>query len=301
VLQLDPASGKQWLLRRGTLLIGRGELADIVLPHESVSRIHARIHSSETGVTIEDAGSKNGTFVNDTPLSGSRELRAGDVVRVGSFELTVEPLASLGAIDPRSALLEQTRTIRPEDLAGLPDYLMPHTDPAARPGLPRPAADAPTRELEVHPADAPAPGGTAATPSATDEGADATDLEQPAAAAAEVAQPLANVEDAGWGGAILHQAATIGEQLQMLHHAVGRALEAYVEGGGSEAVSRTLHVIDAVVEDGANVHRLVELGEEAETLRKLLLAARQLFEVFSAAEAADSHDDVPDHPHPLDV
>jgi pSer/pThr/pTyr-binding forkhead associated (FHA) protein len=50
------------------------------------------IRIAQNRATIEDLGSKNGTFVGDQLLSGVRSLADGDVIRVGSVELTLTAL-----------------------------------------------------------------------------------------------------------------------------------------------------------------------------------------------------------------
>ena len=66
--------------------IGRdpgGELALEGLASTGVSREHARIELMADRAIVADAGSSNGTLVNDQPISGSVTLRAGDRLRLG--------------------------------------------------------------------------------------------------------------------------------------------------------------------------------------------------------------------------
>src|SRR5690349_16372990 len=74
------------------LLLGRaapnldGRLGDDPV----LSRRHARLVRTPDGdLTVEDLGSSNGTFVNGIPVEGSRVLRIGDVLRLGTTELAV--------------------------------------------------------------------------------------------------------------------------------------------------------------------------------------------------------------------
>ena len=71
-------------LRPGENLVGRGSGADIRIDLSEVSRSHARIVVEGSAVTIEDLGSKNGTFVNGKRISGLQPLAEGDEVRFGS-------------------------------------------------------------------------------------------------------------------------------------------------------------------------------------------------------------------------
>ncbi len=58
---------------------------------EFASSRHARITPAENGLYVEDLGSTNGTFVNDAPVTTSRQLQPGDRLRIGETELRVEP------------------------------------------------------------------------------------------------------------------------------------------------------------------------------------------------------------------
>lgn len=75
--------GRKFDLTSEETLIGRSSKADIQIDQESVSRNHASITNSREGVRIRDLGSTNGTFVNDELAEGVRELRNGDLVKIG--------------------------------------------------------------------------------------------------------------------------------------------------------------------------------------------------------------------------
>jgi hypothetical protein len=68
-----------------TTSIGRSSASDIVLKSDDyVSGQHARLTRHGGLLYVEDAGSTNGTFVNDHKTVGATPLRSGDQVRVGS-------------------------------------------------------------------------------------------------------------------------------------------------------------------------------------------------------------------------
>ncbi|QDE97871.1 MULTISPECIES: GGDEF domain-containing protein [Myxococcus] len=75
--------GRKFDLTSEETLIGRSSKADIQIDQESVSRNHASITNSREGVRIRDLGSTNGTFINDELAEGVRELRNGDLVKIG--------------------------------------------------------------------------------------------------------------------------------------------------------------------------------------------------------------------------
>ncbi len=91
------ALGQSWSVHQGANLVGRlGAVAgaDIELPHATVSSRHATIYAAAHPgrMVLQDHGSTNGTFVNDTPLLAQqqRQLRDGDRVRLGLFNLIVK-------------------------------------------------------------------------------------------------------------------------------------------------------------------------------------------------------------------
>lgn len=93
----------------GDNVLGRGAEGVIELPSSTVSRLHAAIRfASESGpgqageVWIEDLGSKNGTFLRDTPVMRPHQLADGDPVRFGSLVLTFRLAPAQGAASTQS-------------------------------------------------------------------------------------------------------------------------------------------------------------------------------------------------------
>lgn len=77
-----------WHLTRPELVLGREE-GDVTFPDdEFMSRRHAAVKRVGTKARLEDLGSSNGTFVR---VRGDRELKAGDLLRVGDQLLRYEP------------------------------------------------------------------------------------------------------------------------------------------------------------------------------------------------------------------
>ena len=82
VVQEGQLAGKRWSLNRTEFVIGRGEDCDIVLPDRQVSRHHFRVVHDDNGYSVEDLGSKNGTYINGAPVRGSMQLQDGDEIQV---------------------------------------------------------------------------------------------------------------------------------------------------------------------------------------------------------------------------
>jgi pSer/pThr/pTyr-binding forkhead associated (FHA) protein len=73
----------EFLLGEGVHVLGRDEAAAVRAEGSGVSRQHARLAIMGDVATLEDLGSKNGTFVAGERLSSPRVLRDGDEIRLG--------------------------------------------------------------------------------------------------------------------------------------------------------------------------------------------------------------------------
>jgi pSer/pThr/pTyr-binding forkhead associated (FHA) protein len=70
-------------LGQGPNIIGRTTDADIPIDRTEVSRHHCRIVITGTTATIEDLGSKNGTYLNGERLQQPTLLANGDEIWIG--------------------------------------------------------------------------------------------------------------------------------------------------------------------------------------------------------------------------
>jgi hypothetical protein len=81
------------------ITVGRTSNSDIVIPHDSVSKMHAFFQRLEGGNSfgLTDAGSTNGTFVNDVRLvahAAPTPVPPGANVRFGRIALIVRDAAA---------------------------------------------------------------------------------------------------------------------------------------------------------------------------------------------------------------
>jgi DNA-binding winged helix-turn-helix (wHTH) protein len=74
-------------ITRAEAIIGRHPGCDVCIDSPDISRHHAKIRVQPDGVTIEDLGSKNGTWVGASRLAEPRELQDGDRIRVADVLL----------------------------------------------------------------------------------------------------------------------------------------------------------------------------------------------------------------------
>ena len=87
----------QYRLRCGVNDLGRSKHYHGAFDSPTVSRKHARIVVEDAWATIEDLGSKNGTFIGTTRVVGRMELRDGDVVRLGGVTATFRADGAVGS------------------------------------------------------------------------------------------------------------------------------------------------------------------------------------------------------------
>lgn len=76
-----PLKGQRWAVSR-PLVLGRESSCDVVIPDRQVSRFHARITPTPSGIILEDLGSKNGTHHNGNGLSAPVILQDGDAIQI---------------------------------------------------------------------------------------------------------------------------------------------------------------------------------------------------------------------------
>jgi hypothetical protein len=103
------------IIRDGeSLVVGRDPGCELVIEDPRVSKRHARLRWCESGWTLEDLGSKNGTTVNGEPASGT-ELRDSDAISFGGLAGRFERLtaAQAATLDmERLQVIEATARIR---------------------------------------------------------------------------------------------------------------------------------------------------------------------------------------------
>jgi hypothetical protein len=80
------SSGVAYDLLEGATL-GRGDV-ELKLEDPFASSRHATITRQGRTLVIEDLGSTNGTYLNDTPLTGPQPLHDGDRIRIGDSAFT---------------------------------------------------------------------------------------------------------------------------------------------------------------------------------------------------------------------
>lgn len=99
---VDMVSGKSYPVVTPLCKVGRDLGNDIALSGDrSMSRFHCQITHNGADYLIEDCGSRNGTFLNGSPIATSRKLQNGDIMSAGvsRYRFTVKSIDELSAID----------------------------------------------------------------------------------------------------------------------------------------------------------------------------------------------------------
>ncbi|BDZ42093.1 hypothetical protein GCM10025865_13920 [Paraoerskovia sediminicola] len=65
------------------ILLGRSPGCSLVLDDDYSSSRHAKIYTQSGRWYVEDLGSTNGTYVNESRISGTVEIAPGTPVRIG--------------------------------------------------------------------------------------------------------------------------------------------------------------------------------------------------------------------------
>ncbi len=87
--RVDPVPA-EYSLMKDEISIGRGEDNDVVIPHASVSRQHARLMRRDGGFELMDLNSTTGSYVDDRQIHGSAFVSAGSRLRLGDIRFVLQ-------------------------------------------------------------------------------------------------------------------------------------------------------------------------------------------------------------------
>ena len=120
-------------------IIGRDPANQVVVHHDSVSRLHAQVELREADYWLTDLGSMNGTSVNGRRLEPNTavKLKDGDIIRIGDQHGNSVSI-TFSAEMPEAAGREVIRLDRQRELAGLKSYTLGR-DPSNRVHLDHPS------------------------------------------------------------------------------------------------------------------------------------------------------------------
>ena len=115
--QGGPLNGYRWSLA-DEIIIGRTSACDISISNQQVSREHARVFLNGETASLEDLGSKNGTFHNGKPVTEIVPLIEGDVIQIALAQEFIffghDATVPLSPDDFESSVISYFRRIRLE-------------------------------------------------------------------------------------------------------------------------------------------------------------------------------------------
>src|SRR3954471_23457031 len=95
LVQCPDGQMKNVPLTSGRLAIGRSSAVELSFPEDAgLSRQHFAFESEGEDWTVQDLGSKNGTFVNNIPLKARLILQPGDRITAGHLTIVYAPDAA---------------------------------------------------------------------------------------------------------------------------------------------------------------------------------------------------------------
>ncbi len=90
---------RQIPVTEGENILGRAPDAAVWIDVPGISRHHARLVLAGQQATLEDLGSKNGTYVGDQRVTSPRTLDDGDQIRLGPIVMTFRIPPPVGSTD----------------------------------------------------------------------------------------------------------------------------------------------------------------------------------------------------------
>jgi pSer/pThr/pTyr-binding forkhead associated (FHA) protein len=165
VVQKGPALTRAIRLTAGETIVGRSRDCDLCIPSSDISRRHCLIALANGQVTVEDLSSANGTFLNGVRITGTRQVRSDDQLRIGPLTFTVKfegtvlnmpPVTT--AAKPKAAPNNSTVSTKTPDVIPLVDTDTHRTAPTPPP----PPTKSPPKKPEPAPAQKPSPAASAA-------------------------------------------------------------------------------------------------------------------------------------------
>jgi len=102
-------AGRRIPVPEGGLGIGRSDENTVVIHDEGVSRYHGRLLFENGSLWLQDAGSRNGVFVNGVRVTGHKALKVGDAITIArhTFELRWQEDDPIGSSNGRDSTGER--------------------------------------------------------------------------------------------------------------------------------------------------------------------------------------------------
>lgn len=135
--------GQEVVVNKPRYLIGRDPRANLQPASILVSARHCMLLVSDSSVIVQDLQSTNGTFVNEQRVRGEKELRNGDILRVGPLRFRVDMMT----MNREHNLSSTSPSDKAVETCGERPFLLPNDDWATN-AEPAPTVQGPAELLE---------------------------------------------------------------------------------------------------------------------------------------------------------
>ena len=148
-----PDAGRTHKLSDSAVVMGRHPDCDLVLDVGAVSRQHAKLECEGNRYFLVDLKSRNGTLLNELPVSGRLPLKDGDQLQICDVTLlfaTSEPreLPSAARTIRRTERCWLTM-IRPARRSWAPSMFRPQAEPCRSPPAPTPSCGRSSKSIDT--------------------------------------------------------------------------------------------------------------------------------------------------------
>lgn len=146
-VQIDVSKRIDLETKKKSIIIGRSQDCDLVVPHTSVSRKHCQIDEIDGSLYVTDLGSSNGTFINSKRLVPSEKqlLSSNEVFIVGKLEsqaLLTKPEELTSSKINAAKVGSNTKTMNVQHFGQTPEVEAPlRIDPPKVKGIRNPIAE----------------------------------------------------------------------------------------------------------------------------------------------------------------
>jgi type II secretory pathway predicted ATPase ExeA len=124
IVTTDGQTVAEYELTERKYVIGRGDLADIIIEDSYASKMHAMLQVYRNAIVLHDLNSTNGTTVNSVEIQKT-VLRSNDIISMGSHRLKIENAPVIGAAMDEKIRAADTVTL--QNLADIRRLRAQHT------------------------------------------------------------------------------------------------------------------------------------------------------------------------------
>jgi len=113
-------AGRRFQVTVAGLRLGRDPENEVHIDDSGVSRQHARVLLHNGAVWVQDAGSRNGIFVNGNRVPDHKQVKEGDRIVLGAHTFTIELTGTVEKTEPLHAATSEQPPVQAARSPALP-------------------------------------------------------------------------------------------------------------------------------------------------------------------------------------